>query len=49
MNQRKRHTVTKELSIREITYRHDPEAAEKWFQLWVELLTRKLHSMPEEN
>ena len=31
-------TVQKKLQLRSISYIHDPEVAQKWFQLYVELL-----------
>ena len=31
-------TIQKKLQLRSISYIHDPEAAQKWFQLYVELL-----------
>ncbi|MEK5021642.1 hypothetical protein MHI50_22070 [Bacillus sp. FSL K6-0277] len=31
-------TKQKKLQLRSISYIHDPHAAEKWFQLYVELL-----------
>ncbi|MCB5895960.1 MULTISPECIES: hypothetical protein [Bacillus cereus group] len=31
-------TIQKKLQLRSISYIHDPEAAQKWFQLYVEFL-----------
>ncbi|MEK4509686.1 hypothetical protein [Paenibacillus sp. FSL K6-2524] len=35
----KRPINDKKLKIRSISYVHDPEAAQKWFELYVEILT----------
>lgn len=35
----KRPNTDKSLKIRSISYVHDPEAAHKWFELYVEILT----------
>ncbi|WP_170110138.1 hypothetical protein [Peribacillus acanthi] len=32
----------KTLTIKSISYVHDPEAAKKWFELYVNLVTEKL-------
>ncbi|OMD73268.1 hypothetical protein BSK48_05205 [Paenibacillus odorifer] len=35
----KRPITDSKLKIRSISYVHDPEAAQKWFELYVEILT----------
>ncbi|KAA1186174.1 hypothetical protein [Paenibacillus sp. B2(2019)] len=35
----KRPIIDSKLKIRSISYVHDPEAAQKWFEMYVEILT----------
>jgi hypothetical protein len=34
--------MKQEVKIRSIQYVHDPEAAQKWFQIWVDIVREEL-------
>lgn len=53
MSKEHRSDNQKQIQIREITYKYDPEAAQTWFDLCVNILRKKLISeaqkMPKKN
>ena len=42
MQKRQKNQMKTEPSIHSVSYVHDPEAAEKWFAIYVELIKKKL-------